>query len=128
MQKSADSEGNSALQELQNYDVLDRIMPGVTTGALLEAMESPEIFAEVARGDLYVQMARMRALLPTLSPTQQLDYTKFLAKLGKVDAPDREQASALSRVPMIHIDLGGGNRLSIGAAPERDVTPALEDE
>jgi len=110
------------LQEERTAHAVEQVMPGVSTGALLEAMEDPNVFSEVARGDLYVQMARMRSMLPTLSPSMQLDYTKFLAKIGKVDSPDKEQQNPLRNVPLIHIDLGEGRSVSLGAA-EKDITP-----
>lgn len=123
----AEDDFSAPLQEAQQHDAYQQVMPGVSPGAIIEAMEDPRVFAEVARGDLYVQMARMRALLPSLAASHQLEYTKFLAKLGKVDAPEPDQGAALSRVPMIQIDLGGGNRLSIGAASqEKDITPGVE--
>jgi len=111
------------LDEDRAAAAVDQVMPGVSTGALLEAMESPAVFSEIARGDLYVQMARMRAMAAGLTPSLQMEYAKFLSKMGQVDQPAGSDGAAFSRVPAIHIDLGGGQSLSIGAAQEKDITP-----
>lgn len=108
-----------------------QVIPGVSPGALIDAMENPDIFQEIARGDLYVQMAKLRiaAQDPRMTPAQRLEYARFLARMGKVDQPERDNNS-FSHLPLIEIDLGGGNSVKIGAAPRdtalsepRDVTP-----
>jgi len=117
---------NLVLSEVEEHDAQAQVMPGVTTGALVDAMADPRVFEEVARGDLYVQLARMRRQAPHYTPTQQLDYTKLLAKIGKVDTPAGDDANPLARMPMITIQMAGGAQVSLGAAPEKDVTPVKE--
>jgi hypothetical protein len=38
----------------------DQVIPEISPGALLEVMENPGAFSEIARADLYIQMAEMR--------------------------------------------------------------------
>lgn len=74
--------------------------------AVAEAMEDPEIFEQVARGDLYVQLHHLRQLAANAAfpVSHRLDYAKFLAKMGKVEKPDVE-ANAFAGVPAINIIL-----------------------
>lgn len=108
-------------------EVQDQVIPGVSAGALLHAMENPDVFAEIARGDLYVQMARMReqARNPEMPMTQRLEYMKTLAKMGKVENPGNAD-NPLASLPVISIVFPGqGTSVQIGAAParvEREVT------
>lgn len=115
--------------EDEEYDAQAQVMPGVTTGALLDAMESPGALEQVARGDLYVHLARLRRRVSDFAPTQQLEYAKFLSKIGKVDSAAPADASPLQGVPFIKIDLGNGNSLSLGSAArtEKDITPDEDD-
>lgn len=108
-----------------------QVLPGVSPGALLDAMENPDIFQEIARGDLYVQLAELRkaARDPRMTPAQRLEYGRFLARMGKVDQPDREN-NPLTNLPLIEIDLGAGQSVKIGSSnasrdfdDARDVTP-----
>lgn len=112
----------------QVHEAVDQIMPGVTPAALLDAMEKPDSFAELARGDLYVQMALMRRMAthPEFPTGQRMEYIKQLAKMGKVDTPDKGH-DPLAGVPPIIIDMGNGTSVSINAASpprqEIDITP-----
>lgn len=107
-----------------------QVIPGISTGALLEAMEKPEVFAELARGDLYVQMHHMRraSLDPRFTPNQRMEYSKFLAELGKVRETDRD-GSTFGNLPMIQMVFpGSGQTVQLGGKPvERDVTPAVDE-
>ena len=105
-------------------DAQEQIIPGVTPGALLDAMEDPDQFASIARADLYVQMAMMRraAASPEMPFNQRAEYSKFLAKMGKVDQPDNA-ANEFNNLPGIFIDLGEGQSVSIGA-PQKKLPPA----
>jgi hypothetical protein len=117
----------------EDTEAQEQIIPGVTPGALLDAMDNPDIFASLARGDLYVQMAAMRrtANSPELPMGQRIEYGKFLAKMGKVEAPERSADDMLAGVPPIQIILpGSGGTVNIGSQvhkpvepDERDVTP-----
>lgn len=118
----------------QTDEAAAQVIPGVTTGALLEAMENPDIFAEIARGDLYVQMAKMRqqAVNPEMPLNQRMEYMKMLSKMGKVDSPDKGADNPLAGVPTINIVLpGSGASVQLGGAPpprvEKDITPQEVD-
>ena len=110
---------------LNGLEVANQVLPGVTPGNLLEAMEDPEMFAEVARADLFIQLGHMRvaASHPDFPTSQRIDYAKFLARMGKVDAPDRS-AMDFDRVPGINIIFPSGGGVTIQSAPaEREVGP-----
>lgn len=119
------------MTERTDLDVQEQVIPGVTPGNLLKAMESPDDFAAVARGDLYVQMAKMRHLAsnPELSFTARMDYVKFLAKMGRVDAPQAD-TNPLAGLPSIQIVLpNSGNSVNVmAAAPpaEKEVGPSAQ--
>lgn len=107
----------------------EQVIPGVTPAALLDAMDNPEDFAFIARADLYVHLAHLRRVSahPDFPTASRIEIAKFLAKMGKVDAP-LQDANPLHGLPMIEIDLGAAGTVRIGtpAAPpprERDITP-----
>lgn len=111
----------------------EHVMPGVTPAALLDAMERPEQFAEWARADLFLHMAHLRRVSahPDFPTSSRIEIAKFLAKMGKVDAP-LQDANPLAGMPMIEIDLGAAGTVKIGAptpAPrqEVDITPDEHD-
>lgn len=110
-----------------------QVIPGVTPAALLDAMDNPEQFASMARADLYVHMAHLRRVSahPDFPTSARIEIAKFLAKMGKVDAP-LQDINPLLGMPMIEIDLGAAGTVKIGAptpAPrhEVDITPDLHD-
>lgn len=117
---------NFEISLVKELEAQEQVIPGVTTGALLDAMANPDVFQEVARGDLYIQLARMRRHAINFSPGQQLEYSKLLAKLGKVAEPEKFADNPMSGVPMIKIEMGNGHSVSIGAAnpapAEKDIT------
>jgi hypothetical protein len=78
----------------------------VSPGAVAEAMEDPAIFEQVARGDLYIEMGRLRKLManPTTPASARLEYVKVLSRMGKVEKPDPEQ-NPFANVPTIQIVL-----------------------
>jgi hypothetical protein len=107
----------------------EQVIPDISPGALLEVMENPDAFSEIARADLYVQMASMRVQMrdSDVPKGTRMEYMKFLARMGKVAEPDRGDLS-LTNLPLIQISLpGSGRGVSISAAPqtrvEKDVTP-----
>lgn len=112
-----------------HIDSQEQVIPGVTPGALLDAMEDPEQFAAIARADLYVQMAMMRraAASPEMPFNQRSEYSKFLAKMGKVDQPDNS-GNEFSNLPGIVIDLGQGQSVSIGAQKKLPAAPSAQQD
>lgn len=120
------------LDEQDHASVQQQVIPGVTPGNLLDAMDDPDAFSAIARADLYINMARMRqrSAHPEFSATHLLEYSKFLAKMGKVDAPDKSQ-TMLDNMPRIEIILpNSGASVSIGGynPSEREVSASLLDE
>lgn len=115
----------------EEVEAAHQIIPGVTPDALLDVMENPEAFAELARADLYVQMAYMRKMAahPEFSNSQRLEYAKFLSRMGQVDAPKAGDLGGMhNTLPMISITFpSSGGQVNIGAAPmervEKDITP-----
>ena len=102
---------------------LDQVVPGVSAGALLQAMEDPSVFPEIARGDLYVQLTNLRRIAANFTPTQKMDYAKFLAKMGKVETPEVD-VTPFATAPGINIFFSGGSVHLGTSTAERDITPA----
>jgi len=97
------------------------VIPGISPGSLLEVMENPDAFPEIARADLYVQMhvMRERGRQADMPNSQRLDYMKFLARMGKVEA-GTGAADSLAGVPTINIVMPGtGQTVSIGVSPQK---------
>lgn len=67
-----------------------RAISHVTPKAVAEAMDDPSVFEQIARGDLYVEMARLRriAASPSFPAAHRLEYTKMLSRMGKVEKPE----------------------------------------
>ena len=126
--KIEEMEDPEIIRERQAQQLIDleQIIPGVSVGAVISAMEDPDAFAGIARGDLYATLCRLRERMshPKVSMNQMMDYAKFLAKMGKVDAPP-DAGGGFSNVPMISIIFpGSGGAIQISAArAEKDVTP-----
>jgi len=108
-------------------DAMEAALPVVSPGAVLRAMEDPTIFAETARGDLYVQLGLMRKIAAdkNFPVVHRLEYAKFLAKMGKVDQPDPTQLSPTAGLPMIQIVFPNSGQTTTIAPTNRviDVTP-----
>lgn len=123
------SSDDLTVQEEQRTAAQEQVIPGVTPGNLLDAMDDPDAFSAIARADLYINMARMRqrAAHPEFSAAHLLEYSKFLAKMGKVDAPDKAN-TLLDNMPRIEIILpNSGASVSIGGynPSEREVSASL---
>jgi len=105
-------------------DSHNQVIPEITPGALLEVMENPDAFSEIARADLYVQMAKMREIARShdIPTTQRMDYMKFLAKMGRVENPGG-QDNPLAGVPGINIIFSSNPGKSVQITAERDITP-----
>jgi hypothetical protein len=86
-------------------------------GAIAEAMEDPSVFEQVARGDLYMELTRLRQLAcsSSMAPSVRLDYARFLAKMGKVEKPEAE-GNPLAGMPQINIIFpSSGQTTTLGA-------------
>ncbi len=87
-------------------DALAALSPGLTPAAVLEAMEDPRVFQQLARGMLYLSMVKMREQLqdPNLPIAQRMEANKQLAKWGMVDAATQpDQAFKGNLLPRIKI-------------------------
>lgn len=97
-------------------------------GAIAEAMEDPEVFAQVARGDLYVELVRLRQLAASnaMPFSGRMEYVKFLAKMGKVEKPEGSD-NPLAGVPQINIVFQkSGQTTTLGATVDGEY--AVEGE
>jgi hypothetical protein len=109
----------------ENLDDIDRsagrAIGHVSPKAIAEAMEDPSVFEQVARGDLYVEMARLRriAASPSFPAAHRLEYTKMLSRMGKVEKP--EEGSSAGTGFSITINLPSGEQFK--AQQPKDVTP-----
>ena len=109
----------------ENLDDIERsasrAIGHVSPKAIAEAMEDPAVFEQVARGDLYVEMGRLRRLAasPSFPVAHRLEYTKMLSKMGKVEKP--EDTGSAGTGFSITINLPSGQSQTY-AAP-KDITP-----
>lgn len=98
-------------------------------GAVAEAMEDPTVFEQVARGDLYIEMARLRELAGSnsMSMSARLSYVQMLSKMGKVDKPEQVQ-NPLDKMPSINIILqGSGQSTRLGATINGEYTSGSDE-
>jgi len=95
----------------------------VSPGAVAEAMEDPVVFEQVARGDLYVELTRLRRLANSnaMPVKSRLEYAQFLSKMGKVDKPEPTD-DPLHRMPSISIIFPGAGQ-STSATPGATYAP-----
>lgn len=107
------------------------LMPALTPSALMEAMEDPDVFPPLARGILYEQMVGLRTLMQNSAVpiSQRLDLAKFLAKVGKVETPEKTGPNPYEALPTINMIFpNAGRKVEIGGRPVIDVTPDPSDE
>ena len=123
----------SAFEEFEqelDTDAMKRVVKSkASPGAVAEAMEDASVFEQIARGDLYLEMTRLRRLARSNSmPVKaRLEYAQFLSKMGKVDKPDPD-FNPLNGVPAINIYLPGtGQRTSVGATMDGEYTTQDRD-
>ena len=85
----------------------------------MEAMDDPSVLTKMSRGDLYVQMGRMRAMAssPAFSMTHRLQYMRLLADMAKVMRQTEIEEATADRRPTITIVLQGGETVEASAAP-----------
>lgn len=97
--------------------------------AVAEAMEDPAIFEQIARGDLYIEMARLRELAGSnsMSMSARLSYVQMLSKMGKVDKPEAAN-NPLDKMPSINIILqNSGQTTRLGSTYESKALEVEED-
>jgi len=103
-------------------DALAAVIRRVSPAAIAEAMQDPAVFEMVARGDLYVELGRLRQLAanPNLAVSHRLEYAKFLSKMGKVEKPEGD-SNPFTHLPQINIVLpGSGQTTTIGKVVEHE--------
>lgn len=113
-QKQRDQAGN-----LTPEAAAERMLPSISPEELLSAVETPGAFREIAKADLFMEMARLRRLLKanTISIADRLKYLQLLARMAgvEVSAPDGESQSANpTNVPQINIVINGQQAIKVG--------------
>lgn len=106
------------------------VKTAASPGAIAEAMEDPSVFEQIARGDLYVELTRLRRLANSnaMPINRRMEYAQFLAKMGKVDKPEASE-NPLHGIPAINIYLPGtGQRVSAGATVQGEFSRKGEIE
>ena len=115
----------SAEQEDYENPAMKRVVKQqASPGAVAEAMEDPSVFEQIARGDLYIELTRLRRLAASNAMPMKLrmEYAQMLSKMGKVERPVADN-NPLDGVPAIHIHLpGSGQSTSIGATINGEYT------
>ena len=105
-------------------DALNNVIKTVSPAGIAEAMEDPGVFELVARGDLYVELGRLRQLAqnPSMPTSMRLEYAKFLSRMGKVEKPEGPANAAHANLPQINIILpNAGSTTSLSAGPKQRV-------
>lgn len=97
----------------------ERMLPSISPEELLAAVETPGAFKEIAKADLFMEMARLRRLLRanTISISDRLKYLQLLARMAgvEVSAPDGEgQPTNSANVPQINIVINGQQAIKVG--------------
>jgi len=97
----------------------ERMLPSITPEELLSAVETPGAFREIAKADLFMEMARLRRLLKanTISVADRLKYLQILARMAgvEVSAPDGEsQQTNPANTPQINIVINGQQAIKVG--------------
>jgi hypothetical protein len=89
-------------------DAMRAVLPGISPGGLLEAIENPDVIRKTCLADYYVQLGMLRQLAASSAFTvsQRLEYMKLLARVGGIDRPSLEQIQHAS-LPSINIVLPG---------------------
>lgn len=111
-----DEMGNPAMQRVVKLKA--------SPGAVAEAMEDASVFEQIARGDLYVELTRLRKLAASnaMPVKLRMEYAQMLSKMGKVERPVQEK-NPLDGVPAINIYLpGSGQNTRIGATLQGEYT------
>ena len=97
----------------------ERMLPSISPEELLSAVETPGAFREIAKADLFMEMARLRRLLKanTISIADRLKYLQILARMAgvEVSAPDGEsQQTNQANIPQINIVINGQQAIKVG--------------
>lgn len=94
-------------------EAADRMLPSVSPEELLSAVETPGAFKEIAKADLFMEMARLRRLFKagSISLADRLKYLQLLARMSGVDTapPDATGDGTASphNMPQINIVING---------------------
>jgi len=101
----------TAPMELTPEAAAESMLPNVTPQELLAAVETPGAFKEIAKADLFMEMARLRRLFKSgsISLADRLKYLQLLSRMAGVDtapADDGSQAG-VANMPQINIVING---------------------
>ena len=104
--------------ELTPEKAAERMLPSITPQEMLAAVETPGAFKEIAKADLFMEMARLRRLLKSgsVSLADRLKYLQLLARMAGVDtAPPDGDAAGSVHMPQINIVING--QQAVGLTP-----------
>jgi hypothetical protein len=112
-------------------DAIAAALPKVNPKALLEAIDDPTVFPEIARGDFYIWMCNMRqrAQNPSTPMPALLEYGKLLAKIGKLDVQETTQPGSGFSITINIPKVGDSpaSSMTLEAAPPRVVSDETVD-
>lgn len=114
----------SDTDEMENPAMQRVVKLKASPGAVAEAMEDASVFEQIARGDLYVELTRLRKLAASnaMPVKLRMEYAQMLSKMGKVERPAQDK-NPLDGVPAINIYLpGSGQNTRIGATLQGEYT------
>lgn len=94
-------------------------MPGFSPKGLMEALDDPTVFRDLARADLYVQFILLREQMknPDIPVEKRLKYTDALQKIARLPAHAPEDTQRADR-PMIQIVFSGNSEQSLDIEAE----------
>ena len=98
-------------KELSPEEAAERMLPKISPQEMLAAVETPGAFKEIAKADLFMEMARLRRLFKSgsISIADRLKYLQQLARMAGADtAPaDGNASSMAANIPQINIVVNG---------------------
>jgi hypothetical protein len=104
--------------ELAPEDAAEKLVPAASPEELLAAVETPGAFRDIAKADLFLEMARLRRLFRTnqVALADRLKYLQMLSRMAGVDvgAPDGEFSSSVA-VPQVNIVINGQQAIKVGS-------------
>lgn len=94
-------------------EAVDRMLPKIAPEELLAAVETPGAFKEIAKADLFMELARLRRLFKSgsISLADRLKYAQLMARMAGVDTGpadlNADNAQNASNMPQINIVING---------------------
>lgn len=114
-----DAAPTKAPKELSPEEAAERMLPTISPQEMLAAVETPGAFKEIAKADLFMEMARLRRLFKSgsISMADRLKYLQQLARMAGVDTgpSDGESGNTGVNIPQINIVING--QQAVGVVP-----------